>query len=206
MKVTPTIYIVEGSGCNIKPMLVARELGLDCIVKKVDVDPPNKKRLNYVNIQPFLMLPDGTNLREANAISWYLAEGSSLIPESAFERAQAIRWINFEQSSIETYFSPLLVSNHKIKTVFPADGVSTSRTSSTSALLSLNGYLANRKYLVDGGFSIADITVFGYMYLAFTWGYNMKKYREIYCWMERILERRSCNNLSELVNGVRCSY
>ena len=46
---------------------------------------------------PLLELDDGTCLAESNAILWYLAEGTSLVPADRLGRAQALQWMFFEQ-------------------------------------------------------------------------------------------------------------
>ena len=84
MEQMPTIYVTQGSGNNIKPMLVASQLGLACNVKYIDVlggetKSPEFLKINPLGVVPFMVLPDGTGLGESNAIAWYLAEGSALI-------------------------------------------------------------------------------------------------------------------------------
>ena len=47
---------------------------------------------------PVLETEDGGFLPESNAILHYLAEGTPLLPEDRFERAQMLRWMSFEGS------------------------------------------------------------------------------------------------------------
>ena len=46
---------------------------------------------------PTLVFDDGRSLGESGAIIWHFAEGSPLIPADAFERAQVLQWMFFEQ-------------------------------------------------------------------------------------------------------------
>ena len=46
-------------------------------------------------------------LPESNAACWYLAEGSALIPEDRFQRADMLRWMFFEQYNHEPNIATL---------------------------------------------------------------------------------------------------
>ena len=46
-------------------------------------------------------------LPESNAACWYLAEGSGLIPEDRFQRADMLRWMFFEQYNHEPNIATL---------------------------------------------------------------------------------------------------
>ena len=112
MEQIPTLYVTQGSGNNIKPMMVSSQLGLNCNVRYMDVlsgetRQPEFLKINPLGVVPFMLLPDGTGLGESNAIAWYLAEQSALMPDSALARAQAIRWMHFEQTTLEANISPV---------------------------------------------------------------------------------------------------
>src|SRR5215510_327264 len=46
---------------------------------------------------PTLVLEDGRPLAESNAILWYFGEGTPYVPDDAYERAQVLQWMFFEQ-------------------------------------------------------------------------------------------------------------
>ncbi len=54
---------------------------------------------------PALELEDGTVLAESDAILFYLAEGTPLLPDSRLGRAQALQWMFFEQYSHEPFIA-----------------------------------------------------------------------------------------------------
>src|SRR2546428_12646098 len=54
---------------------------------------------------PVLEIEPGTYLPESNAILWYLAEGTPLLPSDALQRAQVLQWLFFEQYSHEPYIA-----------------------------------------------------------------------------------------------------
>src|SRR5438046_6040575 len=53
---------------------------------------------NPARSTPVLETDDGRYLQEANAILWYLAEGTPFLPEDAFARAHVLRWLIWEQT------------------------------------------------------------------------------------------------------------
>ena len=54
---------------------------------------------------PMLERVDGSVLVESNAILSWLAEGSTYLPADAWQRAQALSWLFFEQYSHEPYIA-----------------------------------------------------------------------------------------------------
>src|SRR5262249_59775315 len=46
---------------------------------------------------PTLILDDGRPLAESGAILWYFGEGTPLVPDDPYERAQVLQWMFFEQ-------------------------------------------------------------------------------------------------------------
>ncbi len=207
MKSNPTLYVTRGSGNNIKPVLVANQLDLPCSIKFIDVLEEETRTPELVSIHPFMMLPNGSNLRDANAISWYLSDGSSLMPKNALSSAQAIRWINFEQSTLEANLSPLLFFSCICPDEKPvsADMLEVWRANANAGLVVLNDYLTNRLYITDCGFSVADIILFGYTHLASEWGLDFPQYKGIGNWMDRIMEQPCYRPVDELLNGTLLS-
>lgn len=52
-------------------------------------------------------------LAESNAIVWYLAEGSALVPADRLQRARVLQWMFFEQYSHEPYVAtPRFIVRH----------------------------------------------------------------------------------------------
>ena len=54
---------------------------------------------------PLLEIDSGVYLAESNAIIFYLAEGTPLLPNARLERAQVLQWLFFEQYSHEPYIA-----------------------------------------------------------------------------------------------------
>ena len=61
---------------------------------------------------PLLELEDGSCLAESNAIQFYLAEGTDLLPDDRLERARVLQWMFFEQYSHEPYIAVVRYWHH----------------------------------------------------------------------------------------------
>ena len=208
MSISPTLYLTQGSGNSFKPMLVARQLGLECHIKYMDVlagetRQPPFLAINPLGVVPYLTLEDGTGLGESNAIAWYLAEGSHLIPDTAMARAQTIRWMNFEQVKLEANISPVrfftaiapeLGKEHSA--MFPVW-----REQGNQALAVLDAYLSGREFITDYGYSVADIAVYGYTHLAAEGGFELSDYPAVESWIQRVQDQPGYLPVGDLLNG-----
>ncbi|MEM7376298.1 MAG: glutathione S-transferase family protein [Pseudomonadota bacterium] len=208
MTIAPRLYLTQGSGNSIKPMLVASQLGIDCHIEYLDVlsgetQQPAFLAINPLGAVPYLVLPDGTGLGESNAIAWYLAEGTTLMPDTALTRAQAVRWMNFEQTALEanisprrffTAIAPELGKDHQhMLPVWQERG--------DAALAVLDNYLDGRDFVTDYGYSVADIAVFGYTHLADEGGFRLADYPHVRAWIERVTVQPGYQNIGVLLNG-----
>ncbi len=101
-----TLYDFLPSGNGYKVRLVLKYLGLEYDLKELDLEKGDTrtddfKKLNPNQKIPTLVLEDGTVLCESNAIIFYLAEGTDLLPDDKLERARVLQWMFFEQYSHE---------------------------------------------------------------------------------------------------------
>ena len=209
MRDFPTLYLTQGSGNNIKPMLVASQVGTRCHLKYLDVlagetQRPEFLAINPLGAVPFMTLPDGTGMSESNAIAWYLAEGSALMPDTPLARAQAVRWTNFEQTALEANISPVRFFTHiapelgaEHKDMFPVW-----RERGAAGLNILDGYLKQHDFVTDFGYSVADIAVFGYTHLADEGGFKLADYPHVSDWIERVKNQPGYRPINELLDGV----
>lgn len=208
MQNIPTLYLTQGSGNSIKPVLVASQLGVHCHLRYLDVlagetQQPDFLAINPQGAVPYMTLPDGTGLGESNAIAWYLAEGSALIPDSALTRAQAIRWMNFEQTALEanispvrffTYIVPELAQDHQ-------EMIPVWRERGNAALAVLDAYLQSHDFVTDYGYSVADVAVFGYTHLANEGGFDLSEYAAVSAWISRVESQPGYRDIATLLNG-----
>src|SRR3712207_6775704 len=96
------------SGNGYKCRLLLHQLGIpyervELDILKGETRTPEFLAKNPNGRVPALELEDGTVLAESNAILFYLAGGTPLLPEGRLDRAQALQWLFFEQYSHEPF-------------------------------------------------------------------------------------------------------
>jgi len=145
------------------------------------------KKLNPNTRIPVLVLPDGQVLSESNAILNYLAEGTELLPDDRFLRAQVLKWQFFEQYSHEPFIATARYINKYL-------GLPQSRLAEYEgkqegghkALAIMEGRLKEADFLVGGALSIADISLYAYTHVALEGGFDLSAYPAIGQWIARI--------------------
>lgn len=203
-----TLYVTEGSGNSIKPMLVASQLNLQCNVVYINVLAGDSRKPEFLSINPqgqlpYLVSADGCGLGESNAIAWYLAEESKLIPDTAFARAQAIGWMNFEQTMLEANISPVRFFTHIVPELQTdhEDMIPVWRERGNQGLSILDEYLASNEFVTNYGYSVADIAVFGYTHLANEGGFDLQGYKNIAAWIKRVQQQSGYQPIKQLLTG-----
>jgi len=142
---------------------------------------------NPTGAVPVLELEDGRTLPESNAILCYLADGSRYLPEQAWERAQVVRWMFFEEDFIQNGLASLRywVMTGKVARR-STDLVAQKRAVSTRSLAILERWLARREFVTDSGYTIADMSLFAYVDRMEEAGLFMDDYPAISAWIDRV--------------------
>jgi glutathione S-transferase len=136
---------------------------------------------------PLLELADGRLLSESNAILCYLADGTRFLPEDAWQRAQALQWMFFEQYSHEPYVAVArfvarwLPADHPRQADLPR-----LRERGHQALAVMEQHLRGREFFVDSGYSVADIALYAYTHEAPVGGIMLDDYPSIRAWLARV--------------------
>jgi glutathione S-transferase len=161
------LYDYPASANCYKVRLLLAQLGR--VYERVEVDifdgatlTDDFARLNPLRSTPVLQLDDGRVLIESNAILWYLAHGTDLLPADAFEQAKVCRWLIYEQSDVMFNIGGLrfrLITGRWQPDDEPA---AARRAGAHETLRVLDEHLATRKFLVGGRYTIADIAVYAY--------------------------------------------
>jgi len=206
----PQIFVTAGSGNSYKGALVARQAGLKCTWTFVDVLGGETRRAPFLNVNPlgkvpYLVLPDGTGFGESNAIAWFLAEGTHLMPSSAASRARAIQWMIFEQTRLEPFISPARF----FTTIAPAQREERESEfplwleSGSQGLRALDAHLRAQDFVVENKYSVADIAVFGYVHLADEGGFCLQDFPSVLRWMSRVEAQRGYVPIQELLSSLQ---
>ncbi|MBL8782277.1 MAG: glutathione S-transferase family protein [Alphaproteobacteria bacterium] len=190
----PTLYQDPRSGNCYKAVLTAAHLGLPLTTVDIDVTSgytrtPAFLAKNPNGRVPTLVLDDGRILPESNAIAWYLAEGSHLIPTDRFARAQMLQWMFFEQYSHEPYiavarFWMKFVPKEKLRE--KEHLIPDWHARGNAALGVMEDHLKKSDWFVAGHYSLADIALFAYTHCAEDGGFNLKTYPAVGAWLARV--------------------
>ena len=190
----PTLFQDPRSGNCYKAVLTASYLGLP--LKTIDIDvvsgftrKPEFLAKNPNGRVPTLELDDGRFLPESNAIIWYLAEGSPLIPADKFERARMLQWMFFEQYSHEPYiavarFWMTFVLKEKLRE--KEHLIPEWHAKGNAALAVMEDRLRERDWFAGDAYSLADIALYAYTHCADEGGFDLKKYPAITAWLARV--------------------
>jgi glutathione S-transferase len=184
------LYNSAVSGNCYKVRLLCAQLGIPLELHELDVvDRSNRKDvigdLNPALRVPTLVLDDGRALVESNAIIDYLAEGTPYISNDRYERSRTLAWQFFEQYEIEPNLAVarfLKLFNVEAPEAFVKEKHSAGR----KGLEALERGLADNDFLVANRYSVADISLYGYVHVAGEGGFDLTPYPAIGAWIERV--------------------
>jgi glutathione S-transferase len=187
-----TIYGMKSSGNCYKVHLLLEQLQRP--YRWVDIDSahgqtrtPEYLARNPNGKVPLLEIDSGRHLAESNAILNYLADGSVYLPADSWQRAQVLQWLFFEQYSHEPYIAVArfierwLPLDHPRRAELPR-----LQKRGAQALAVMERHLATNDFLVDSGYSIADIGLFAYTHCAGDGGIDLTAYPSIVAWLARV--------------------
>ncbi len=185
------LYNNQVSGNCYKVRLLFAQLGLRYEKRELDVVDRSNRRdvlgeLNPALRVPTLVLDDGRALGESNAILFHFAEGTEYLPADAFERAQVLQWLFFEQYSHEPHIA--VARFYRLFDIDMPEGEMESKLKGgRSALKAMERYLGDgREYLVGDRYSIADISLYAYTHVAPEGGFELESYPAIRQWIGRV--------------------
>ena len=183
------------SGNCYKVRLLLAELGLP--YERVEWDTragetrtPQFLEINPAGKVPVLETEDGELLPESNAILFYLAEGTPLLPEGRLERAQALRWMSFEGSVLQPN---LAVARFLVMFLEMDDErremLRQKQRAGYVALEILEGHLQDEEFLVGGRYTVADVSLYAYTHVAHEGGFDLRPFPATRAWLERVSSR-----------------
>jgi glutathione S-transferase len=184
------------SGNCYKIRLTAAHVGIELERRNYDVlkgetrSPEFLRDINANGRIPVLQ-DDDRFLTESNAICFFLANGSELIPDGHYDQADMLRWMFWEQYSHEPNVATLRFWLRSVGLDALADPqrmqISGKREGGLAALDLMDKHLATRKWFVADKFSLADICLFAYTHVADEANFDLEAYPAIVRWMERIM-------------------
>jgi glutathione S-transferase len=185
-----TVYGDSISGNCLKIKFVADRLGIpynwvEVSVLAKETRTPEFLAMNPAGQVPVVRFADNNVLAQSNAIILHLAEGSTLIPADAFERAQMYQWLFWEQYSHEPAIAVLRFQKHYLNK--PDSEIDPALPKRCAAVLTLmNNHLAGRSHFVGGALSLADVALVAYTRFAHQAGLDLAQYPGVRAWVRRI--------------------
>ena len=187
-----TVHGMSTSGNCHKLRLLLEQLGREYDWIEVDSANGATRTLEYLARNPngkvpMLELEDGRVLVESNAILCYLAEGTDYLPTDAWQRAQALSWMFFEQYSHEPYVAVARF----IRGWTPLDSPRRADLPrlierGEQALAVMEKHLGSAHWFTGAGYGVADIALFAYTDRAEDGGFNLAKFSLVSDWLARV--------------------
>ena len=189
------LHEYSASGNCYKVRLTAALLGLPLERREYDIlkgetrTPEFLANVNANGRIPVLQVGDRF-IAESNAACFFLADGSALVKEDRFARADMLHWMFWEQYNHEPNVATLrfwlsFVGEDRLSEAQRAqlDG---KRAAGEAALKLMDAHLASRPFLVGERPSLADIALYAYTHVAEGGGFRLGDYPGVCAWLDRV--------------------
>ena len=188
-----TLYSMRRSGNCYKVRLALEQLRVPYRIVEVDIlkgesRTPEFLAMNPSGQVPLLEVAQGQYLPESNAILWYLADGTELLPDGPIERAATLRWMFFEQHGLEPnlgaawFWGVLIKGGRDLQQHAFEDWMEEGHR----ALGVMEKHLAHHEFFADGQYSIADIALYAYTHVAHECDFDLRSFPAIRDWLARV--------------------
>jgi glutathione S-transferase len=192
---TLTLHEYSQSGNCYKIRLTAALLGVPLERREYDIQKGETRTAEFLaKVNPNGRIPvlqvGDRFIPESNAACFYLADGSALMPDDRFDRADMLRWMFFEQYNHEPNVATLrfwlaFLGEERLtdlqRSLLPGK-----RQAGEAALRLMNEHLAGRDYFVAGRLGLADIALYAYTHVAEEGGFDLSAYPAVTAWLERV--------------------
>ncbi len=196
MSSKPILHEYAASGNCYKVRLTAAHAGIELDRREYDIMKGETRTPDFLaNVNSNGRIPvlqvDDRFIPESNAASFYVADGTALVPSDRFDRADMLRWMFFEQYSHEPNIATLRFWLRYVGldalTGMQREQIGVKRKAGNDALKVMDEHLAGREWLVGSAFSLADICLFAYTHVADEADFDLELYPNVIAWMERIM-------------------
>jgi glutathione S-transferase len=186
------VYGMTSSGNCHKVRMVLEALKLPYDWTEIDTVRGDTRTKQFLAMNPngkapLLEIDAGNYLPESNAIIFYLADGTPLLPNDRLSRARVLQWLFFEQYSHEPY-----IAVARFLRKFHPDPASQRTLADTKmnggyrALEVMEEQLGHSKFFVGDRYTIADIALYAYTHVAHDGGFDLGRFRSVRGWLERV--------------------
>jgi glutathione S-transferase len=191
-----TLYSMRRSGNCYKVRLALAQLEIPFRLIEVDIlkgetRTPEFLAKNPSGHVPLLEVTPGRYLPESNAILWYIAGGTPLAPEDRIDRAEALRWMFFEQHSVEPnlgsahFWLTLVKGGRELQTHALEDWMQ----NGYQAFAVMENHLKRHPFFAAEHYTIADIALYAYTHTANESGFDLTGFPAIRAWLKRVSDQ-----------------
>ena len=186
------LYYSAGA-CSLSPHIALEEAGLKYEAisaptkTKLLPDGSDYRKVNPLGYVPYLVLDDGSGLREGPAIVQYIADQAPAAklapPNGTLARYQLQSWLNFISTELHKGFSPLF------NPAMPAEAKKISVERLHERLKWVDGELAGKHWLMGADFTVADAYLFTVTNWAKPLQIDLAPFSHLTAWRERVAAR-----------------
>jgi glutathione S-transferase len=188
-----TLYSMQFSANSYKARLILSMLGQPFRLIEVDVLSGSNKTPDYLALNPagqvpILALPDGRLLPESGAILNFVGEGTPLLPDERFARAEVLRWMFFEQHSHDPFIGQARFWLHLVRggRELKQNLLEEWEDRGYEALRIMDTHLAARPFFAGDRTSLADIALYANTHLASEGGFDLGPFQAVRIWLQRL--------------------
>jgi glutathione S-transferase len=183
-------FLPSGNGYKVRLLLTQLSIPFERIELNIlngETRTPEFLSKNLNGRIPVLEVEPGKFISESNAILFYLSQGTDFLPNDAWEQAQVLQWLFFEQYSHEPFIA---TSRFWISILDKAadyqEAIQQKREPGYAALTVMEKHLINHNFFVGEYYTIADIALFAYTHVADEGGFDLTRFPAILTWLERV--------------------
>ncbi len=156
-------------------------------ILKGESQTPEFLKLNPNGKIPLLVTDKGECLAESNAILFYLARSSDLLPDDALQQARVLQWQFFEQYSHEPYIAVArFIARYLGMPEHRKAEYESKQSGGNQALAVMEDKLKTSPFLVGDECTIADVSLYAYTHVADEGGFELSSYPAVSQWLNRI--------------------
>ena len=191
-----TLYSMRRSGNCYKVRLALAQLDIAHELVEIDIlkgetRTPEFLAMNPSGHVPLLRVADNRHIAESNAILWYIAGHTPLVPDDRADRAEMLQWMFFEQHSLEpnigaAYFWLTLVKGGRD---LQQHALEDWMQEGYRALGVMEKHLTRHDFFAANTYTIADIALYAYTHVAHQCDFDLSLFPAVRSWLARVADQ-----------------